>query len=246
MELLIFIDCARRASAERITAVIPYFGYARQDRKDEGRVPITAKLVANLISTAGADRVLTVDLHAAQLQGFFDVPVDNLYAEPVLSRYWSQLNLENLVLVSPDVGSVKRARTYATRLGGDLAIIDKRRLSGKDVEVGRMIGDVRGKTALIMDDLITTAGTICGAAKLCKDNGAVRVLVGATHPVLCGPAVERISAAPIDELVVTNTIPLAESMLTSLPKLRVLSMSEMIGEAIHRIHNDESVSSLFV
>ena len=246
MELLIFIDCARRASAERITAVIPYFGYARQDRKDEGRVPITAKLVANLISTAGADRVLTVDLHAAQLQGFFDVPVDNLYAEPVLSRYWSQLNLENLVLVSPDVGSVKRARTYANRLGGDLAIIDKRRLSGKDVEVGRMIGDVRGKTALIMDDLITTAGTICGAAKLCKDNGAIRVLVGATHPVLCGPAVERISAAPIDELVVTNTIPLAESMLTSLPKLRVLSMAEMIGEAIHRIHNDESVSSLFV
>ena len=158
MELLIFIDCARRASAERITAVIPYFGYARQDRKDEGRVPITAKLAANLIATAGADRVLTIDLHAAQIQGFFDIPVDNLYAEPVLSRYYTQQHFENLVLVSPDVGNVKRARVYAQRLGGELAIIDKRRMSGAHVEVGRIIGDVKDRTVLMMDDMISTAG----------------------------------------------------------------------------------------
>ncbi len=246
MELLIFIDCARRASAERITAVVPYFGYARQDRKDEGRVPITAKLVANLISTAGADRVLTVDLHAAQVQGFFDVPVDNLYAEPVLSRYWREQKMPDLVLVSPDVGNTKRARAYANRLGGDLAIIDKRRISGSDVEVGRIIGDVADKTVLMMDDMITTAGTICSAATLCKNSGAKKIYVGATHAVLCGPAVERLQKAPIDEIVVTNTIPLAQVTADALPKLRVLSIAEMVGEAIHRIHNDESVSSLFI
>lgn len=246
MELLIFIDCARRASAERITAVMPYFGYARQDRKDEGRVPITAKLVANLIATAGSDRVLTIDLHAAQIQGFFDIPVDNLYAEPVLSRYWSSQNLGELVLVSPDVGNVKRARQYARRLGGDLAIIDKRRVSGSDTEVGRLIGDVENRTVLMMDDMISTAGTVCNAARLCKERGARRVLVGATHAVLCGPAIERLREAPIDEVVVTDTIPVEQEKIDGIGKLKVLTVAELIGEAIHRIHNDESVSSLFL
>ena len=246
MELLIFIDCARRASAERITAVVPYFGYARQDRKDEGRVPITAKLAANLIATAGADRMLTIDLHAAQIQGFFDIPVDNLYAEPVLSRYFSGLDLPELVLVSPDVGNTKRARAYARRLGGDLAVIDKRRVSGSDIEVGHIIGNVDGKMVLMMDDMISTAGTICGAAELCRNSGAQRVLVGATHAVLCGPAIERMRKAPIDEVVVTDTIPVTDETRRQIENLNVLSVAELIGEAIHRIHNDESVSSLFL
>jgi len=237
MELLIFIDCARRASAERVTAVIPYFGYARQDRKDEGRVPITAKLVANLIATAGADRVLTMDLHAAQVQGFFDIPVDNLEAEPVLRRYFQEKHIENLVLVSPDVGNTKRARRYADHLGGDLAIITKRRISGKDVEAGRIIGDVNGKTVLMMDDVITTGGTVCEAAAVCKQGGAKKIYVGATHGVLCGPAVDRLRNAPIDEVVVTDTVPVGQE--------KVLSVAELVGEAIHRIHNDESISSLF-
>jgi ribose-phosphate pyrophosphokinase len=246
MELLIFIDCARRASAERITAVIPYYGYARQDRKDEGRVPITAKLVANLIATAGCDRVLTIDLHAEQIQGFFDIPVDNLYAEPVLSRYYAGLGLENLVLVSPDVGNTKRARVYAQRLGGDLAVINKRRVSGSRVEPGRIIGEVAGKTVLMMDDMISTAGTVTSAANLCRDNGAERIYVGATHAVLVDPACERLRDAPIDEVVVTDTIPVGRNKRDAVGKLRVLSVAELIGEAIHRIHNDESVSSLFL
>ena len=245
MELLIFIDCARRASAERITAVVPYFGYARQDRKDEGRTPITAKLVANLIATAGADRVLTMDLHAAQIQGFFDIPVDNLLAEPVLSHYFINEKIENLVLVSPDVGNVKRARIYADRMNGELAIIDKRRVSGHHVEVGHVIGDVNGRTVLMIDDMISTAGTICEAAKLCKESGAVRILVGTTHAVLCGPAIQRLRDAPIDEIVVTDTIPVSDEKLQDLDKGKVLSVSRLMGEAIHRIHNDESVSSLF-
>jgi len=245
MELLIFIDCARRASAQRITAVVPYFGYARQDRKDEGRVPITAKLTANLIATAGADRVLTVDLHAAQIQGFFDIPVDNLLAEPVLSRYWRSMDLHDLVLVSPDVGNTKRARKYSDRLGGELAIINKRRLTGEEVEVGQLIGDVRGKTVLMMDDMISTAGTIANAARLCQEQGAKRIFVGATHPVLCGPAIERLRESPIDEVVVTDTIAVGQDKLDGLPKLRVLSIAELVGEAIHRIHNNESVSNLF-
>jgi ribose-phosphate pyrophosphokinase len=245
MELLIFIDCARRASAERITAVIPYFGYARQDRKDEGRVPISAKLVANMITVAGADRVLVVDLHAAQVQGFFDIPVDNLYAEPVLTRHYAAMDLDDLVVVSPDVGNVKRARIYADHLGGDLAIVNKRRVSGSEVEVGRIIGDVEGKTVLMVDDMISTAGTICTAARLCRDEGATRVLVGATHAVLSGPAVERLSEAPIEELLVTDTIPMPEETARAIGKLKVLTVSSLVGEAIHRIHNDESVSSLF-
>lgn len=245
MELLIFIDSARRASAERITAVLPYFGYARQDRKDEGRVPITAKLVANMITVAGADRVLTVDLHAGQVQGFFDIPLDNLYAEPVFSRYWSSRNLTNLVLVCPDVGSAKRARPYADRLGGELAVIEKRRMSDREVQAVRIIGDVRGRTVLMMDDLITTGGTVSEAARLCKDQGAKAIYVGATHAILCGPAVERLHGAPIDELVVTDTIPIGQDKIDALGTLHVLSVADLIGEAIHRIHNDESVSSLF-
>jgi len=245
MELLVFIDCARRASAERITAVVPYFGYARQDRKDEGRVPITAKLVANLIATAGADRVLTVDVHAAQIQGFFDIPLDNLLAEPVFSRHFVQQGLGDLVLVSPDVGNTKRARVYADRLGGELAIISKRRVSGSEVESGRIIGDVSGKTVLMMDDMISTAGTVSAAASLCKEQGAKRIYVGATHGVLCGPAAERLREAPIDEVVVTDTVPIPDEKVSAIGKLKVLSVAELVGEAIHRIHNDESVSSLF-
>jgi len=246
MELLIFIDCARRASAQRVTAVVPYYGYARQDRKDEGRVPITAKLTANMITTAGADRVLTIDLHAAQVQGFFDIPVDNLTAEPVLSRHYSRMKLENLVLVSPDVGSTKRARVYAQRLGGDLAIIDKRRVSGSETAVGRIIGNVKDATVLMIDDMITTGGTVSGAAQLCMEQGAKRVLVGASHAVLCGPAPERLAEAPIEEVVVTDTIDIPEAIKQRLGKLKVLSVAELVGEAIHRIHNDESVSSLFL
>ena len=245
MELLIFIDCARRASAERITAVIPYFGYARQDRKDAGRTPITAKLVANLIATAGADRVLTMDLHAAQIQGFFDIPVDNLIAEPVLSACWSKHKFNDLVVVSPDVGNVKRARVYARRLGGDLAIIDKRRVNGSEVDMGRIIGDVAGKTVLMMDDMISTAGTVCNAARICKENGAKAIYIGATHAVLSGLATQRLREAPITEVVVTDTVPVPQEKIDAVGKLTVLSVADLMGEAIHRIHHDESVSSLF-
>jgi len=246
MELLIFIDCARRASAERITAVIPYYGYARQDRKDEGRTPITAKLVANLIGTAGADRVLTLDLHAGQIQGFFDIPVDNLYAEPVLRREFKTRSWDNLVVVSPDPGSTRRAGMYAAQLGADLAIVDKRRVSGDTVKHGYLIGDVTDKTVLMMDDMITTAGTICGSAKVCKDAGAKQIFVGATHGVFVGKAVENLTNAPIDEIVVTDTIPISQEKVDAIGKLKVLSVAMLMGEAIHRIHNNESVSSLFV
>jgi ribose-phosphate pyrophosphokinase len=247
MELLVFIDCLRRASAARITAVLPYFGYARQDRKDEGRVPITAKLVANLLTTAGVDRVLTVDLHAAQIQGFFDIPVDHLMAEPVISYYLKQLNLNgSLMLVSPDVGNVKRARSYAQRFNVDLAIIDKRRVSGSDIVIENIIGNVKDKTVLMVDDLISTGGTICNAANLCMDRGAKAIYVAATHPVLCGPAVERLSAAPIKSLIVTDTIPLSQRAKTELTGIEVLTVSELLGEAIRRIHRNESVSSLFI
>ncbi len=245
MELLTFIDCVRRASAARITAVIPYYGFARQDRKDEGRVPITAKLVANLITTAGANRVLTIDLHAAQIQGFFDIPVDNLYAEPVFRRYFNTLDLSNLVLVSPDVGNTKRARMYADHLGGDLAVISKRRVSGSEVEAGRIIGEIEGRTVLMMDDMISTAGTVCAAAELCKKNGCKKIYVGATHGVLCQAAVDRLREAPIDEVIVTDTVAIPQEKVDAIGKLKVLPISELIGEAIHRIHNNESVSRLF-
>jgi ribose-phosphate pyrophosphokinase len=246
MELLTLIDCCKRASAERITAVIPYFGYARQDRKDAGRVPITAKLVANLITRAGADRVLAMDLHAAQIQGFFDVPVDHLYAAPVLDDYFMGLGLppENTVVVSPDEGRIKQALKHLERLGGTLAIIDKRRASAEKTEQANIIGGpVEGKTALMFDDMISTAGSICGAAEILKANGVRDIYVSATHGVLCGPAIERLREAPIREVVITNTIPLASSQL--LPNIKVLSVAPLLGEAIKRIHRNESVSRLF-
>lgn len=244
MELLIMLDALKRSSAYRITAVIPYFGYGRQDRKDQPRVPITAKLVADLITTAGADRVLTMDLHAGQIQGFFDIPVDHLYAMPVLLDYISKGNVENLVLVSPDAGGVERARAFAKRLQVNLAIIDKRREGPNQAQVMNIIGDVEGCEALLLDDMIDTAGTIVQGAQACADKGARRVWAGCTHPVLSGPALERLQQSCLDEVVVTNTIPL-NGKEQRCRKLRVLSVAPLLGEAISRIHEEESVSSLF-
>jgi ribose-phosphate pyrophosphokinase len=244
MELLIYLDCLRRASATRITAVMPYFGYARQDRKDAGRVPITAKLVANLITTAGADRVLAVDLHAGQLQGFFDIPLDHLTAEPVLAGYIKTKKITDLTVVAPDVGNMKTASRYASILSGELAIIHKRRVSGQDVECTEIIGDVKDRNVLMCDDMISTAGTICGAGNLVRERGAKSITVGATHGILVGPAVERIAKAPFDEIVITDTIPLNETA-AKLPNLKVLTVSQLLGEAIRRIHNNESISSMF-
>ncbi|MGD9109850.1 MAG: ribose-phosphate pyrophosphokinase [Phycisphaerales bacterium] len=243
VELLIFIDCLKRASVKRVTAVIPYYGYARQDRKDEGRVPITAKLVANLITTAGADRVLAIDLHAPQLQGFFDIPVDHLTGELVLSKYFKKKSFEKLTVVSPDVGNMKIAARYAAHLGGELAIVHKKRISCKKVEAQQIIGEVEGRTVLMCDDIIATAGTVCGAAELVKQRGAKKVFVGATHGVFAGEAVQNLSKAPIDEVVVTDTIPLNDAAKKI--GVEVLSVSSMLGEAIKRIHNNASVSSLF-
>ena len=243
MELLILIDCLRRASAQRITAVIPYFGYARQDRKDEGRVPITAKLVANLIATAGADRVLTIDLHAPQIQGFFDIPVDHLFASPVLCDYFRRRRIPDLVVVSPDVGGIKMARAYAKRLEAGLAVVDKKRIGGAEVETGYVIGEVKGMNVLMIDDMVATAGSITEGAKLLKEHGARDVYVGATHPVFCGPAYERIAVSPLQEIVVTDTIPLSEAWQAN--GVRTLSVAALLGEAIKRIHRNQSVSSLF-
>ena len=244
VELLIYLDCLRRASAERITAVIPYFGYARQDRKDEGRVPITAKLVANLITTAGADRVLAIDLHAAQVQGFFDIPVDHLTGELVLSKYFRDKRIGNLTVVSPDVGNMKIASKYASRLGGELAIVHKRRVSGSEAVAQEIIGEVEGRNILMCDDIIATAGTVCSAARLVKERGAEKIYVGATHGVLAEKAIEELTKAPIEEVVITDTIPLGKKV-TKGENFKVLTVSEMLGEAIKRIHRDESVSSLF-
>jgi ribose-phosphate pyrophosphokinase len=244
MELLIYLDCLRRASARRITAVIPYFGYARQDRKDEGRVPITAKLAANLITTAGADRVLAIDLHAAQLQGFFDIPVDHLTGGLVISRYFQDKKISNLTVVSPDVGNIKMASHYASHLGGQLAIVHKKRVSGSEVEVGEIIGDVEDRNILMCDDIIATAGTVCSAAEMVKSRGAKNIYITATHGVLAGEAPKRISKAPIDELVVTDSIPLNEEA-KKIKSIKVLTIAAMIGEAIKRIHRNESVSNLF-
>jgi len=244
VELLIYLDCLRRASASRITAVIPYFGYARQDRKDEGRVPITAKLAANLITTAGADRVLTIDLHAQQLQGFFDIPVDHLTGELVLSKYFKEKKISKLTVVSPDVGNIKTASRYTSHLGGELAIVHKRRMSGSEVEAREIIGDVKGRNILMCDDIIATGGTVCGAAKLVKERGAEKIYIGATHGVFAGEALKHLSKAPVDEVVVTDTIPQNEET-KKLRNIKVLSVSTMLGEAIKRIHKNESVSSLF-
>jgi len=244
MELLIFIDCLHRASAERITAVIPYFGYARQDRKSEGRTPITAKLVANLITTARVDRLLAVDLHAQQVQGFFDIPMDHLTAEPVLAAYFRGLRLRDTVVVSPDVGNVKIANLYAQDLGGDLAVIDKRRQNGQEAVAVRIIGEVKGRDVLMFDDMITTAGTICAAARLAKEKGARSIRVGATHGVFAPPALERLQEAPIDEVVVTDTIPW-RAEARAFPSLKVLSVANLLGEAIGRIHEHKSISEMF-
>lgn len=243
IELLLLIDCLRRASADRITAVLPYYGYARKDRKDEGRVPITAKLVANLITTAGANRVLAVDLHASQIQGFFDIPVDHLSAAAVLARPFQEEKLPDLVVVSPDVGSVKLALPFAQRLGAELAVVEKRRVRPDQTEPGFLIGDVKNKNVLMIDDIIATGGSVCAAARLLRERGALSVQVTATHAVLCPPAPERLGAAPIDRVVVTDTIPLQESA-KGLP-IAVISVAELLGEAMKRIHYNESVSSLF-
>ena len=246
MELLILIDACKRASAARITAVIPYFGYARQDRKDAGRVPITAKLVANLITTAGASRVLTMDLHAAQIQGFFDVPVDHLYAAPVLDSYFRSLEipLDDLVIVSPDEGSIKRSLQHVENLGGRLAIVDKRRSSATQTKQANLIGGpITGKTTFLFDDMITTAGSIVGAVNVVKALGAAQIYVGTTHAVMCGPAAARLREAPIREVVVTNSLPLREEQ--RIPNLRTVSIAPLLGEAIRRIHRNESVSYLF-
>lgn len=247
MELLIYIDCLRRASARRITAVLPYFGYARQDRKDEGRVPITAKLVANLISTAGADRVLALDMHAEQIQGFFDIPVDHLHAVPVIVNYFEEIREElgKITLVSPDVGNVKMATSYASWLGGDLAIVDKKRKSGTEVQSANIIGEVEGTTVVMVDDMISTAGTMCEAAKLVMQHGAKDVVAVCTHPVLVGLAMERLAEAPISRVIVTDTIPTDQRCKPLEGKLVELSVADLLGEAIYRIHHNRSVSSLF-
>ncbi len=244
VELLIFLDCLKRVSASRITAVIPYFGYARQDRKDEGRVPITAKLVANLITTAGANRVIAMDLHAAQLQGFFDIPVDHLFAEPVLTRYFRNKQIADLTVVSPDVGNIKRAVTYARHLNGQLAIVHKKRISGSEVESGEIIGEVEGRNILMCDDIISTAGTIVSAAKAVKAKGAKKIYIGATHGVFAGEAVERLQDAPIDEIIATDTVPLTQAV-AELTNLKILTVAEILGEAIKRTHRNESISSMF-
>lgn len=245
MELLAMIDALKRASANRITAAMPYYGYARQDRKSRARTPITAKLVADLITTAGADRVLTMDLHADQIQGFFDVPVDNIYASPILLGDIWRRNYPNLIVVSPDVGGVVRARAIAKRLEVDLAIIDKRRPRPNEAQVMNIIGEVAGRTCVLMDDMVDTAKTLCEAAAALKEHGAEKVFAYATHPVLSGTAVERIEASALDEVVVTDTIPLNERGQQS-SKIRTLSVAELLAETIRRISDEDSVSSLFM
>ena len=244
LELLLLIDAARRASAARITAVLPYFGYARQDRKDQPRAPITAKLVANLITVAGADRALTMDLHSAQIQGFFDIPLDHLYAAPVLIDHFLKLEIPNLVVVAPDIGSVKMARAYAKRLGAELALVDKRRPRADSVEVMNLIGDVEGKNAVLFDDLVTTARTLCHAANAIRDRGARDIYAGVTHGVFCPGSFERIAASPIKEVVVTDTLNHEPGSLPA--QVRELTVAGLLGEAVQRIHEERSLSSLFV
>jgi ribose-phosphate pyrophosphokinase len=252
VELCVMIDAFKRSSASRITAVVPYYGYARQDRKDKPRVPISAKLVANLLSAAGTNRVLTMDLHKAQIQGFFDIPVDHLFAAPVIIDYLSRLattldgGSTNMTIVSPDAGGAERARAYAKRLDAELAIIDKRRSEDGSAEVMNVIGDVQGRVCILQDDIIDTAGTIVKASSALKANGAERVLACAVHGVLSGPAIERLEAAPIDQVVITNTIPLTTERAKCCRKIKQLSVARLLGQAIRSIHEETSVSSLFV
>ncbi|ODS56365.1 MAG: phosphoribosylpyrophosphate synthetase [Acidobacteria bacterium SCN 69-37] len=245
VELCIMIDAFRRSSASRITAVVPYYGYARQDRKDKPRVPISAKLVANLLSAAGTNRVLTMDLHKAQIQGFFDIPVDHLFAAPVIIEHLAKLNMGPVTMVSPDAGGAERARAYAKRLDADLAIVDKRRSEDGTAEVMNVVGDVRGRVCVLADDIIDTAGTIQKAAQALIDNGAARVVASAVHGVLSGPALQRIESAPIDKLIVTNTIPLPVEK-AACGKIVVLSVARLLAQAIRSIHEETSVSKLFV
>jgi len=244
MELLVMLDAAKRASARRVTAVLPYFGYARQDRKDQPRAPITAKLVANLITVAGADRALTMDLHSAQIQGFFDIPLDHLYAAPVLIDHFERLKIPNLVIVAPDIGSVKMARAYAKRLGAELALVDKRRPKADSVEVMNVIGDVEGKNVVMFDDVVTTARTLCQAAHAMRKHGALDIYAGVTHGVFCPGAFERIAESPITEVVVSDTLNHEPGSLP--PQIRELSVAGLLGEAVQRIHEERSLSSLFV
>ncbi len=241
LELLILLDAARRASARRITAVIPYFGYARQDRKDQPRVSITAKLVANLITEAGADRVITMDLHAPQIQGFFDIPLDHLYSSAILTEYFRKKNIPNLAVASPDVGGIKMARSYAKRLGADLILIDKRRPKANEVEVMNVIGNVDGKNVLIVDDLIDTAGTFVNAVQALKESGAKQIFGACTHPILSGKAIERLTKSDVKSIIVTDSIPKRKEC----PKIEYRSASKLFAEAIIRTHDNKSISSLF-
>jgi ribose-phosphate pyrophosphokinase len=246
MELLILLDSFKRASAWRITAVLPYYGYARQDRKDQGRVPITAKMVADLLTVAGADRVVTLDLHAAQIQGFFDIPVDHLHAGPVLNEYIRSLEIptRDFVVLSPDEGSIKRALLHQKKLGGEIAIVDKRRSSATETKQANLIGaTLEGKVAMLFDDMISTAGSVVGAANVAKYNGAREIYACATHAVLCGPAIERLRNSPIKEVVVTDSIPLVPNK--QLPNIKVITVAPLLADAVKRIHLNESVSTLF-
>jgi ribose-phosphate pyrophosphokinase len=244
MELLVMLDAAKRASARRVTAVLPYFGYARQDRKDQPRAPISAKLVANLITVAGADRALTMDLHSAQIQGFFDIPFDHLYAAPVLVEHFAQKNIKDMMVVAPDIGSVKMARAYAKRLGCDLALVDKRRPKADAVEVMNIIGDVSGKNVVLFDDVVTTARTLCQAALAIRGQGAKEIYAGVTHGVFSNDSLARISQSPIRELVITDTVSHEHMKLT--PNVTELSIAGLLGEAVQRIHEERSLSSLFI
>ena len=245
MELLIILDALKRASACRVTVVMPYYGYARQDRKDQPRVPISARLMANIIETAGADRIVAMDLHADQIQGFFDKPLDHLYAAPVFIDYLRKSkNIQDMIVVAPDVGAIKMARSFAKKLGVDLAVVDKRRVNSMDAEVVNVLGEVGGRYAVIVDDMVATAGSLVGAAEAIKSHGAREVIAAVTHPVFVGPAIKRISQSCISRLIVSNSIPVAKEKM--IDKIEVLSVAGLLGEAIVRIHNDESVSSLFI
>ncbi|MCK6447037.1 MAG: ribose-phosphate pyrophosphokinase [Planctomycetes bacterium] len=241
-ELLLLIDTLRRASAGRITAVMPYYGYARKDRKDEGRVPISAKVVANSLVTAGANRVLALDMHAAQIQGFFDIPVDHLYAKPALLEAARRIELTNPVVVSPDVGGIKMARSWAKSFGADLAIVDKRRISGAEIAVEHVIGEVSGRNVIIIDDMISTGGSITEAARIVRDHGAQKIVIAVSHAVFCGPALERLAACPADRVLITDTIPRREKLPE---RIEIVSIAPLLARAILNIHRSESVSSLF-
>ena len=245
LELLILIDAAKRASAARVTAVVPYYGYGRSDRKDQPRVSIAAKPLANLMTAAGADRVLSIDFHQHQIQGFFDIPVDHLYAAPVFRRYYEMKKLDNLVVVATDVSAAKMARGYARRLGGDLAIIDKRRPAPNEAEVSNIVGEVEGKHCIVPDDMIDTAGTMVSAIEVLKERGARDIYVLATHPLMSGPAVERLASADVKEITVTDTVPLAPGVQEALPNLTVLSVASLLAQAIESTHENTSVSKLF-